>query len=731
MWTSSTTYNMSSSPVVHADKHCLKYQDNTTLYEGNDGGIYRTTSGGTSWTDLSDGLVISQIYRIGVSAQTEGTVINGLQDNGTKLLWSSDGNWYDVKGGDGMECIIDYTTDNIQYATYVNGQITRTTDEWSADRTDINENIGDGTLEGAWVTPFIIDPSDHNTLYVGYADIWKTTDNGDNFTQISTMNSSDKIRSMAIAPSDNQTLYVADPSTFWLTTNGGTDWIDITGTLPTGSNNITYIAVHASKPQTVWVTLGGYNSDRVYKSIDGGTNWTNISSGLPDIPVFTIVQDQKSTSEDILYVGTDVGVYSKQGNNNWIAFNTGLPNVMVTELEIYYANNHANSKLRAATYGRGLWESGIIESSNTETLFSECFDGTDIPTGWSEEVVTDAGGTAPDIDFVTASEYPTGFSATECSNFVRFNSYSCEAGDKMRLKMTNSISATEADSIHLSFDWTQDDQYSDNNDTIIVQWSLDGTSWNNVDTVTRYNSNGDNWQDRFIPLPDGTENANNLYLSFLFISAFGNDLHLDNIVVQHILAEPPVVDTAVTNTDGNEIEITFDKEMDDPTGKHAEFTVNNGGTVNPDVASLKSGDANTIVLHLPSNISYGETVTVSYTKGTVESTDNGELASFADSSVTNNVEEPSTIESIDDYKGINVYPNPNSGQFTVSFTEEMKGATLIKLYNIEGKLVYSKELKGIYKNFDLQINLENRSKGLYNVVIENNKTLYRKSVLFQ
>jgi photosystem II stability/assembly factor-like uncharacterized protein len=364
MWTSSATYNSTSSPVVHADQHCLKYQSASTLFEGNDGGIYKTTDGGISWTDKSNGLVISQIYRIGVSQNTSGTVINGLQDNGSKLLSSS--TWVDVKGGDGMECIIDYTTDNVQYGTYVNGQITRTTNGWTnwTEDVDINENIGDGTLEGAWVSPYIIDPDDHNTLYVGYADVWKTTDKGDNFTKISTMNSSGNLRSMAIAPSDNQTLYVADQSMIWVTVNGGTNWTDVTGTLPTGTNNITYIAVHATKPQTVWLTMGGYNSSKVYESIDGGSSWTNISDGLPSIPVFTIVHDKEITSKDILYLGTDVGVYCKNGTENWAAFSTGLPNVMVTELEIYYAADHSNSKLKAATFGRGLWETPVEQVSS-------------------------------------------------------------------------------------------------------------------------------------------------------------------------------------------------------------------------------------------------------------------------------------------------------------------------------------------------------------------------------
>ena len=118
-WTSYNVYNISGVAVVHADKHVLAYQNSSTLFEGNDGGIYKTTNGGTSYTDLTNGMVISQIYRIGVSQTNTTLVLNGLQDNGSKLY--NAGFWSDVTGGDGMECIVDYSNANYMYATYVKG----------------------------------------------------------------------------------------------------------------------------------------------------------------------------------------------------------------------------------------------------------------------------------------------------------------------------------------------------------------------------------------------------------------------------------------------------------------------------------------------------------------------------------------------------------------------------------------------------------------------------------
>ncbi len=360
-----------NATTVHADKHFLAFQRGTSvLFECNDGGVYKTTDGGDNWEFKGSGLSISQLYRIGVSQTVPSEVICGLQDNGTKIV--SNNTWRDGPGGDGMECLIDYTDNNIQYATYTRGKLYRSLTAFSPwwSRTTISDNIT-GDNNGAWVTPYIIDPVDHETLYAGYADVWKTTDKGDSWTKISSMNTSYKLRSMAIAPSDNQTLYVANPNQIWKTTDGGTTWTGITTGLPVGSSNITYIAVKHDDPNTLWVTLGAYNDKGVYQSTDGGASWTNISAGLPQLPIMTIVQNKQNTSATELYVGTDVGVYKKEGNANWEPFCNQLPNVLVTELEFYYDDaTPSNTKLRAATYGRGLWQTSLQPVTSCNLLRS-------------------------------------------------------------------------------------------------------------------------------------------------------------------------------------------------------------------------------------------------------------------------------------------------------------------------------------------------------------------------
>jgi hypothetical protein len=143
----------------------------------------------------------------------------------------------------------------------------------------------------------------------------------------------------------------------WKTTDGGgTNWTVVT--LPAITDFITYITVKNTDANTVWISVGGYTSgSKVFESTDGGTSWTNISTGLPNLPTMCVIQNKRATDRNVLFVGTDVGVYVKDGSSNWVSFNNGLPNVVVTELEIYYGGSP--DKLRAGTFGRGLWETNI------------------------------------------------------------------------------------------------------------------------------------------------------------------------------------------------------------------------------------------------------------------------------------------------------------------------------------------------------------------------------------
>ncbi|MBK9542805.1 MAG: T9SS type A sorting domain-containing protein [Bacteroidetes bacterium] len=347
-WNSASSTSPGSD-YVHADNHFIDFfpGSNTRVYSGNDGGIFRTDDGGTNWTDLSNTLAIKQYYRMTQSATDPYLIYAGAQDNGTDRL--KNGIWDQVYGADGMECIVDYSNDDNVFVSAQNGYLQHSTDG-GASFNYISPS------SGAWITPYIIDPINPQTLYAGFFDVQKTTDAGASWNSISSSISFvDNVIALAISRSDNNVIYAASLGTIFRTDNGGVSWDDITAGLPVASCGITYIAVCDTNPHKVWVSFTGYtDGEKVYSSIDGGANWTNVSGTLPNIPVNCIVYQNQS--DEVLYIGTDFGVFSRDAAAvDWTPFNSGLPNVIVHELEIHYGA----SKLRAATYGRGIWEADL------------------------------------------------------------------------------------------------------------------------------------------------------------------------------------------------------------------------------------------------------------------------------------------------------------------------------------------------------------------------------------
>ena len=164
------------------------------------------------------------------------------------------------------------------------------------------------------------------------------------------------------------------------------------------------------------------------------------------------------------------------------------------------------------------------------TLFSQGFNDSTTPTGWAVETVVDPDSDAA-ITYVTSSLHPTGFNPYEGTRFVRFNSFTCDSGDSIRLKRTTSFSTVGSSGVSINFAWTEDDMMLKPGEGVRVQWSLDGTSWNNGDFYLRYNSAGDAWHNEFYSLPAGALGQSTVYIAFLFVSEYGNDCYLDDLVV--------------------------------------------------------------------------------------------------------------------------------------------------------------------------------------------------------
>lgn len=337
--------------TVHADKHLLEFQG-SILWEGNDGGIYRSPDGGVKWEHKTNGMAISLIYRMAVG-QTSPRLIAGLQDNGTKMR-NTDGKYLDVIGGDGMDCAIKNTDANVLYGELYYGDIRRSTNGGS-NWTDIQNNIS-GNPQGAWITPFQLVPQDNNIIIAAYTEIYKSLDQGNTWTTIGTsadVGSSTKTI-LTISPSNSDYIYTGTSSNLWRTTNGGTSWTAIT--VP--GSNVSRLAIHPTDPNILWAVRSNFTAGaKVYKSTNGGSSWTNVSGNLPNIPANSVVY--QNNTQNGLYVGMDVGVYYKDDNMaNWQLFNDGIPNAEVTDLKIDYTNNF----IYASTYGRGIWKTELLNA---------------------------------------------------------------------------------------------------------------------------------------------------------------------------------------------------------------------------------------------------------------------------------------------------------------------------------------------------------------------------------
>lgn len=376
-WDGVSYWRDTYGPTVHADQHFLAYNPlNSQYFLCNDGGLYRTSNivvgswvsatnspsynWPTQWTRMSTGMNTTSFYRVGVNQNDPDNLIAGAQDNATYYL--SFGNWYNIIGGDGMDCFLhptisDYLFGSWQYGTLMSSQ------DGGYNTTWLNSDI---TESGEWIVPWFLDPQNSNTVYAGYGNVWKSTSSGSTWVPISSfpnvpqMGQANLISAMAISPSNSNYLYAAqrvqhgfgEPGALQVTTNGGSTWQDRTAGLP-DSLYFTWVTVDDQDPDIAWLTCGGFTDGaKVYKTTDAGQSWNNISLNLPNLPANCIVQHNGKPNNPV-YVGTDVGVwYTNDTLTQWELYSDDLPNVIVSDLEIRYVDE----KLVGATFGRGLWE---------------------------------------------------------------------------------------------------------------------------------------------------------------------------------------------------------------------------------------------------------------------------------------------------------------------------------------------------------------------------------------
>lgn len=341
----------------HADHHCILYDPTNPniIYFGNDGGVFRTTDGGETFSGCNGGYQTSQFYNYFSSSYQDSLIaIGGLQDNATAIYWGTD-YWRREIGGDGTSTGIDPANDNIMYGTYQYMSLQKSTDQgynWNYIAPPGN-NVG-------FVAPFGVSPSNAQILYAGTDLVYKSTNKGSTWTGTGNgVFNGDPLLSLSVADNDQNFVYAATapvnhPAAVYRTTNGGTNWVNITQSLP--DRYPMDIDINPVDPNTAYIVLSGFGTSHLFKTTDTGNSWIDKGAGLPDVPTSAVIIDP--LYPDRIYVGNDLGVFvSLDAGDSWQTFNDGLVDaVIVMDLSISLPNR----KLRCVTHGSGVFERSLI-----------------------------------------------------------------------------------------------------------------------------------------------------------------------------------------------------------------------------------------------------------------------------------------------------------------------------------------------------------------------------------
>jgi ligand-binding sensor domain-containing protein len=354
----------SSTGYVHADVHDIEYSPlNGHVYVCSDGGLIKSVNHGVDWTNLSDGIAASQIYHMAGSLTNINNMLIGLQDNGTKRRNANSTTWDQVLSADGYDCIYNFNGSTTGYLSW-NSAVNRFTSN-GGNRTGITPPGSSGFFPR--VTSAVDDPT---LVLAGYNDIYRSTNSGSSWTNEGVAGNWDLER----CPSNVNRFYAAGGSSafnttgsMWVSTDKGLNWTTISGNTgyPTANLRLTDICVRPNVSTHVWIVFGGFSDgDKVFYSSNAGGSWTNMSGSLPNVPVNAIAVDNGNNA----YIGTDIGVfYRGSGMNDWVPFWHRGPIVPITDLELY----QNEGLIRAATFGRGVWQSDTYTSCPaTWVLFS-------------------------------------------------------------------------------------------------------------------------------------------------------------------------------------------------------------------------------------------------------------------------------------------------------------------------------------------------------------------------
>ena len=367
---------------VHVDYHELWIDpaDPLRMIVGNDGGSYISHDGGKHFRAMGANAV-GQFYTVVADMADPYNVYGGLQDNGS---WKGASNlpfdrnsWSQVGGGDGMHVQVDTRDNKTLYTGYQFGYYYR---QGPGGNGEIRPRAGlkDAPLRYNWNTPILLSSHNQDIVYYGANQLYRSLDKGTTWTAISPDLTTSKQR--GDVPYATITTVSESPKRFgllWIGTDdghvdvsddGGVHWSNVDASLP--KQWISRVVASAFDDKRAYVTLNGYRNDDmtpwVYRTEDSGKSWINISAGLPDESVNVIRED--TVNPDVLYVGTDRGVYvSLDRGAHWDSLQANLPNVPVHDLAVHPRER----ELIAGTHGRSVWIVDVLPLQELSKVRSE------------------------------------------------------------------------------------------------------------------------------------------------------------------------------------------------------------------------------------------------------------------------------------------------------------------------------------------------------------------------
>lgn len=354
-----------TSSGMHVDHHAMAFGGSSTsrIYAGNDGGVYTSTDGGSSFIKTTGDLPITQAYRVAAADWNDNALWLGTQDNGTSQDLDGDGVFDHIYGGDGFEVVPHLTDPDRLWAQ----------SQWGGVGFSANGgNSFSGATSGLfgrtnWDAAHAVDPSDPETRYFGTHFIFRN-DGNRNWVQISDdLTDGDQsistrfgtITTIGVSPADSDVIWAgADDGNVHVTQDYGETWTKVSTTLP--QRWVSSVRPHPSKAGEALVALSGFqwgeDITHLYRTIDFGQSWMSVGGDLPDIPLSDVMYDPKNTSR--YFVATDLGVFqSFNGGQNWSLFGTGMPAVAVDD----FAYRKNTRELIAGTHGRSILTISIPE----------------------------------------------------------------------------------------------------------------------------------------------------------------------------------------------------------------------------------------------------------------------------------------------------------------------------------------------------------------------------------